>query len=116
MEEPEAIARVATEVLKLCHFDLDTGEDVAEKDKCSRACYRCLLSYANQPDHRLLSRFLIRSFLLELKKATTGQIAAGRSYDEQFQWLMERRDPSSNLEAEFLRVLSERRRRLPDRA
>ena len=42
--------------------------------------------------------------------------AGGRSYEDQYQWLLERRDPSSSLEAKFLTELFGRRRRLPDRA
>jgi hypothetical protein len=29
--------------------------DIAE-DTCAQACYRCLLSYFNQPDHELINR------------------------------------------------------------
>jgi hypothetical protein len=40
----------------------------------------------------------------------------GRSYEDQYQWLLERSDPSSSLEAKFLKELFGSRRRLPDRA
>jgi very-short-patch-repair endonuclease len=116
MEDTEALARVATEALTICHFDPETGEDRAEKDTCAKACYRCLLSYSNQPDHRQLDRFLIRDFLLPLRRASTKRTVGGRSYEDQYQWLLERRDPSSSLEARFLKELIDRRRRLPDRA
>lgn len=116
MEDPEALARVATEALTICHFDPETGEDRAEKDTCAKACYRCLLSYSNQPDHRQLDRFLIRDFLLPLRRASTKRTTGGRSYEDQYQWLLERRDPSSSLEAKFLKELFDSRRRLPDRA
>ncbi len=115
MEEQAAVSQVANEALKLCHFDPNTGSDLAEKDKCSRACYRCVLSYANQPDHALLNRFLIRDFLLQLRRAVTTRQEAGRSYEEQHHWLKERIDPNSSLEAEFLETLVASRRRLPDR-
>lgn len=116
LEEPRAIANVATESLRLCHFDPASGEDTADKNKCSRACYRCLLSYTNQPDHPSLDRFLIRDFLLKLSRAVTTLIAHGKTYDEQYKWLSDRRDPNSNLEAQFLDLLYKSRRRLPDRA
>jgi superfamily II DNA/RNA helicase len=115
MEDQAAVSQVATEALRLCHFDVETGNDLAEEEKCSRACYRCLLSYANQPDHRLLNRFLIRDFLLQLRQAVTTRLAGGRSFEEHYQWLKERIDPNSNLEAQFLGTLFTSRRRLPDR-
>lgn len=116
LEEPKTIANVATEALRICHFDPATGEDMAHKDECSRACYRCLLSYANQPDHPFLDRFLIRDFLVKLAHAITTRVAKGKSYDEQYHWLMERCDPNSTLEIQFLDALYKSRRRLPDRA
>lgn len=114
--EPGAIAYVAAEALRICHFDPETGQELAASDQCSSACYRCLLSYSNQPDHALLNRFMIRNYLLELRHASTTLQAQGRTYEEQYQWLLERRDPASALEADFLRVLFESRHRLPDRA
>lgn len=116
MEDQSAMSHVATKALELCHFDIETGSGLTEEEKCSRACYRCLLSYANQPDHRMLNRFLIRDFLLQLRQSVTTRQAAGRSYEEQYQWLKERIDPNSSLEAEFLEALFRSRRRLPDRA
>ena len=67
-------------------------------------------------DHPKLDRLLIRDYLLKLIQSVTSEVAKGRSYEDQFAWLMEKRDPKSGLEAEFLRVLFETRRRLPDRA
>jgi len=116
MEDPDAVARVVAEALTICHFDPETGEDRAETDSCVKACYRCLLSYTNQPDHRKLDRFLIRDFLVELRRASTRRSTSGRSYEDQYEWLLDRRDPSSSLEAKFLKVLLASRRRLPDRA
>lgn len=68
VEEPDALARVARAALEICHFDADGAErpDVGE---CARACYRCLLSYSNQPDHALLDRRAVRDFLVELSRA-----------------------------------------------
>jgi len=80
------------------------------------ARYRCLLSYSNQTDHPKLDRFLIRDYLMALKNSATSRIAKGRSYEDQYKWLMEKHDPKSNLEAEFLKELFEQKRRLPDRA
>jgi ATP-dependent helicase YprA (DUF1998 family) len=78
VEEPDALARVARAALDICHDDPDSG---TEKDagECVRACYRCLLSYANQPDHAWLNRQAIRDILLHLRDAVvtlTSQPAA----------------------------------------
>jgi very-short-patch-repair endonuclease len=116
LEEPQTIARVAREALQICHFDPVSGADQLTDGKCSRACYRCLLSYSNQMDHRLLNRFVIRDFLMTLLGATTSRLAHGRTYEEQYQWLLERRDPASGLEVKFLEELHRARHRLPDRA
>jgi ATP-dependent helicase YprA (DUF1998 family) len=114
MEDPGAIAEVAREALRLCHFDPSTGED--RTTSCGRACYECLLSYTNQLDHWTLDRYLVRDFLLQLARATTTRTRAGRSFDEQYAWLLSQRDPASSLEGEFLAHLYRTRRRLPDRA
>ena len=50
-----------------CHINPETGEDV--DGACAAACYRCLLSYANQPDHQHLNREVIRPLLADLANA-----------------------------------------------
>jgi Lhr-like helicase len=63
--DPEVVARVARTALDLMHYrNLD--EAVAAQDpalladdpgaECVKGCYRCLLSYYNQPDHELIDR------------------------------------------------------------
>jgi ATP-dependent helicase YprA (DUF1998 family) len=78
--DPNVLAAVACEALDVCHFDPDTGADRGRADgateDCEAACYDCLLSYANQRDHRILDRHAIRETLLELARAT---ITAARS-------------------------------------
>jgi hypothetical protein len=67
MDEPDALARVATAALALCHADpADGTEHPDAAEQCGRACYRCLLSYTNQPDHALLDRRLVVPPLLAL--------------------------------------------------
>ncbi|NTU77995.1 MAG: DEAD/DEAH box helicase [Chloroflexales bacterium] len=68
VEEPAALARVALAALEICHFEPD-GAERADAGECVRACYRCLLSYSNQPDHALLDRRAVRDFLVELSQA-----------------------------------------------
>lgn len=83
VSEAEAFAEVARVALGVMHFDL--GEDGRnlpltqdalhdrEDSACVAACYRCLFSYYNQPDHELLDRrdAGARSFLLRLARSRT---------------------------------------------
>ena len=76
--EPERLAEVAHEALAIMHFDLSSGlpeaattlDDVSGT-KCVAACYRCVMSYYNQPDHELLDRRdkRARALLLRLARA-----------------------------------------------
>jgi hypothetical protein len=116
IESPDAVASVAEKALEACHFEPSTGDEVPGwADRCSRACYDCLLSYSNQPAHSLIDRHAIREFLLALARSTTAKKSV-RSREEQYAWLEERRDRTSNLEEEFLKQLYRTGRRLPDRA
>ena len=65
IEDPQALGKVAREALILMHFE-KVDEAIAAGDAkllvsrdgeaCVRGCYRCLLSYFNQPDHELIDR------------------------------------------------------------
>lgn len=63
--DPKALGRIAREALSLMHYDrvedaVLSGDPAALHDTaegiCVRGCYRCLLSYYNQPDHELIDR------------------------------------------------------------
>lgn len=64
--EPDALARVALAALRLLHLnvpELDAlrhtpPESLTDEEgtACVAGCYRCLLSYYNQPEHELLDR------------------------------------------------------------
>lgn len=115
LSEHRSIAEIAREALRICHFDPNTGEEDKDRgESCGPACYDCLLSYANQKEHRFLDRFLVRDFLLQLAKAKILQPTGARSYDEQYQWLRENLDPASSLERKFLDHLYSQKLRLPD--
>lgn len=72
--EPGAVALAARKALEIAHFDPDTGADLGHApgaaERCERACYDCLLSYANQLDHELIDRHRIKDLLLELAGST----------------------------------------------
>jgi hypothetical protein len=65
VEDPQALGKIAREALRLMHFE-NVNEAIAKSDStllhshdgeaCVRGCYRCLLSYFNQPDHELIDR------------------------------------------------------------
>jgi hypothetical protein len=113
IEEPGAFPRLARTALGLLHFET-TGEELPGwKERCPAACYDCLLSYANQVDHRYLDRHHVRDFLLRLARSVPVR-PDGRSYDEQYAWLRERTDPASSFERDFLDQLYKNKLRLPD--
>ena len=61
--DPGALGRIARKALEVCHYTSrsgDAGPDgmtstTCDSD-CEAGCYRCLLSYYNQPDHPLIDR------------------------------------------------------------
>jgi hypothetical protein len=79
--EPASLAAVARRALQVMHFDLsDTGPVPTHRDvmqdlpgtACVAACYRCLMSYYNQPDHEKIDRRDVEAIeiLLRLASAT----------------------------------------------
>lgn len=69
LEEPRTLAQVARAALEVCHFDPDTGHEHKDGETCARACYRCLLTYANQIQHAKLNRHAVHDLLLALTGA-----------------------------------------------
>ena len=118
IEPGQALAVVAREALRACHFDTETGEDTqaAHDAKCSVGCYECLLSYSNQRQHHLIDRRVVRDFLLQLAHASVQEAEATRDRDEQYRWLRTLVDPQSSLELAFLEFLYTNGYRLPDAA
>jgi len=114
--DPHALRNVAKAALEVCHFDPASGEDAKDETDCARACYECLLSYRNQRDHAALNRHLVKEFLLKLSESTTHLAYAGKTYEEQYDWLRRQSDPASELERKFLDCLHDEGRRLPDQA
>ncbi|MEW5979782.1 MAG: DEAD/DEAH box helicase [Acidobacteriota bacterium] len=117
VENPTSWARVARTALTLCHFDPDTGADLGKaehaEEKCQAACYDCLLSYFNQPDHELLDRHGIKDLLQQIMVGTMEPSPVEVPRAEHLLQLKSLCD--SNLERQFLDFLDQHNLRLPER-
>lgn len=115
LDDPRAIAEVAREALRVCHFDPTTGEDkrraVGAVEDCEAACYDCLMSYGNQRDHELLDRQLVKDRLLDLTKSVVESSPSPISFVEHLAALKARAE--SGLERDWLDYLAARGLRLP---
>ncbi|MCK6530781.1 DUF1998 domain-containing protein [Myxococcota bacterium] len=80
--EPDALASVARQALQVMHFGLPDDGSLPERPdgladrpgtSCVAGCYRCLLSYYNQPDHEGIDRrdAGAKGVLLRLAASTT---------------------------------------------
>lgn len=116
VKDPSALPMVALAAIDLCHVDPVTGVDRGSTidDGCEAACYRCLLSYTNQPDHPLLDRHRAVERLRELAGAVVEPGAGGHTLEEQAEILEERVE--SALERRFLDWLRAHGHRMPDRS
>lgn len=118
IDDGDALRRVAGQALEICHYDPDTGEDRERApratERCEAACYDCLMSYMNQPDHPNLDRALLKDLLLRL---AASEIDASPAPVPRAQHLdMLERQCGSELEKEWLRLLEVNGLRLPSRA
>jgi hypothetical protein len=118
VDDPQALPRLARRALAICHFDPETGNDRRRAPRatedCEAACYDCLLSYINQPDHRILDRHRVASLLAELAHARVESSPGPRSRSEHLADLEKLCD--SGLERQWLTFLEERQLMLPDKA
>ena len=118
IDEPGALSRVAARALELCHFDPATGEDRRHApnatEACEAACYDCLMSYRNQPDHPLLDRQVVLPLLRDLAAATVKgapTLASRATHAE----LLDR-TAESKLEGRWVEFITTGGFRQPDRA
>jgi Domain of unknown function (DUF1998) len=95
--EPRALARVARTALDLMHYrNLDAAIIAADpallendpEAQCVKGCYRCLLSYYNQPDHEHIDRTDddVRRTLLRLARSDVTPIASSKGAGEAGSW------------------------------
>lgn len=88
--ESERLAEVAREALAILHFEAKDDGTFPQEARdlvdvpgtaCVAACYRCLMSYYNQPDHERLDRRdeHAREMLLRLARSVTSGISAAEA-------------------------------------
>jgi len=129
--EPSAMSVVAAKALDVMHFlppaqgepwQRETLVEELDRDGnpiCEAGCYRCLLSYYNQPDHTLIDRKdkasggLLLDILCRLTKADTSQGTQGRAPEQHDAELA--RTAGSTLEQSWLDHVSQHGYRKPDR-
>lgn len=113
-ENPEQFRKVVGKAYEICHFN--KAPEVEQE--LPQASYDDLLSYYNQYHHKVLDRQLIRSALeiLEKAKPDIKQQGSNRGYKEHYEYLLERVDPNSKLEEDFVKYLGKEGLRLPDQA
>ena len=113
VSDPSVLPRIASEALRLAHFDPRTLEDIGA-EMCGAACYDCLLDYGNQPDHELLNRFAIRDVLAKLASSEVRAGSGGQPRPDHLAMLMSKCD--SQLERKWLSAVDEHGLRLPSHA
>ncbi|MDA1166258.1 MAG: DUF1998 domain-containing protein, partial [Planctomycetota bacterium] len=118
LDDRDAIQRVATEALRICHFDPQTGEDLRRsqqgQEDCEAACYACLMNYGNQRDHELLDRKKIGDILLKLAGCSMASSHTVNTFNEHLEFLKKQCD--SRLEQSWLEYLVARGCHLPTTA
>ena len=119
--DPSALARVARKSLEICHYKSRSGNWLGQHDidnidnECEAGCYRCLLSYYNQPDHPKIDRRNKQMLNLLCRLMCGNHIrldhvqTAGESFDELFNV------SDSSLEKAWLQYIRAHGYRLPDR-
>ena len=129
--EPSALAAIAAKALEVMHFlppapgqpwlrkTLEDEHDAGGQPLCEAGCYRCLLSYYNQPDHTLIDRKdkdaggLLLDILCRLTRAHTAQGTQGRAPEQHDAELA--RTAGSSLEQAWLAHVTDHGYRKPDR-
>jgi len=129
--EPSALAAVAAEALEIMHFRrpaegqpwvkaaLDEELDDDGQPICEAGCYKCLLSYYNQPDHPLIDRQdeeaggLVLEMVCRLTQSEAKLGTHGRAPEQHSAELA--RTAGSSLEQAWLAYVEQHGHRKPDR-
>ncbi len=120
--DPDAMKKVACKALEVCHYKSksdvwSSSNGLEDKDEnCEAGCYRCLLSYYNQPDHPQIDRKDpdMLDLLCRLTRAQQENMVLPSSNAWNFQQLLNA--SNSSLEQAFLQHLKTKGHHLPDRA
>ncbi len=120
--DPGAIARIARKAMQVCHYASRCGDWTGssdlenQDDECEAGCYRCLLSYYNQPDHPWIDRReeSMLQLLCRLTRAERRRISASSRAGDSFDELMNA--STSSLEKDWLDYIKAGGFHLPDRA
>lgn len=99
IEDPNSLAKVARQALTLMHYDkvddaIAAGDHTLLVDRdgeaCVRGCYRCLLSYFNQPDHEMIDRASAetRQMLIDIARGTVILSPPRSQTDNNDSWLV----------------------------
>jgi very-short-patch-repair endonuclease len=117
-EQPDAMAEVAAKALEICHYDPVSGADLRRaenaREECEAACYDCLMSYSNQPDHAMLDRTLLVELLRSLAASTVTASPVGLPRAEHASQLAAL--CQSELERQWLAFVQRHNLRLPTAA
>jgi len=115
LDDAGALASIAEEALRLCHYDPQTSEDLNHapraKERCEAACYDCLMSYYNQREHDLLNRHVVVEWLQLLMHAEVVTAPQPAPRAAHLVELMQQCE--SELERRWIRHLEARSHRLP---
>jgi hypothetical protein len=120
IDNPKSLAKVARKMLEICHYDPDSFKDLGrhahDGEGCDAACYDCLLSYFNQPDHDDLDRTSILSLMSDLSQSEVVGASAETSRGNQLEELAASLPEGDLLARKWLFHLEERGLRLPSHA
>ena len=120
--DPGALGRIARKALEVCHYGSRSGrwtglDDLDNRDDdCEAGCYRCLLSYYNQPDHPKIDRRdeAMLDLLCRLTRGVRSSLGHSAGAGDDFEEL--NNIAGSALERAWLRYIKDNGYRLPDRA
>ena len=120
--DPGALGRIARKALEVCHYSSRSGhwtgwDDLVNRDDdCEAGCYRCLLSYYNQPDHPKIDRRdeAMLDLLCRLTRGERSSLGHSAGAGDDFEEL--NNVAGSALEKAWLRYIKDNGYRLPDRA
>ncbi len=117
--DKDALGRIATRALQLCHFETNDDWRTHHNNNpdCEAGCYRCLLSYYNQMDHKLIDRQHpdVLELLKQLANATLKTPNGGRGHDKQVDNPLSNSSDNSPEQA-FVVYLKQNGYQLPDDA